>query len=137
MMKSERGSAAVEMVLMTPVLLCFLLLVVEGGRLTTARNDVDFAARAGARAASIARSPASADKDARAAIESSLNNQHFDCSSLDVEVDTSEFRPGGQTTTTLRCEVDLSTASLLGLPLTRSVNAKFTEPIDLYQGINP
>lgn len=137
MIKSERGAAAVEMVLMTPVLLCFLLLVVEGGRLTTARNDVDFAARAGARAASIARSPVSADKDARAAIEDSLNNRDFDCASLDVEVDTTNFRPGGQATTTLHCKVDLSMASLLGVPITRSVDATFTEPIDLYQGINP
>jgi Flp pilus assembly protein TadG len=131
----ERGSAAVEMVLVTPVLVCLLLLVVVGGRLATARNDVDYATRAGARAASIARSASAADSNARSMIQSSLNDQHFDCATLGVDVDTSQFQPGGQVTVTVDCEVDLSTASLLDVPMTRSVMSTFTEPIDTYVGL--
>ncbi len=41
----ERGSASVELVLMTPVLIVLLLFVVALGRLAAARGEVDAAAR--------------------------------------------------------------------------------------------
>jgi Flp pilus assembly protein TadG len=128
----ERGGAALELVLLTPALLCLLLLVVTGGRLVTARNDVDFAARVGARSASVARSTTLATTNAREAVTSSLSDNHVDCASLNVDVDTSQFRAGGQVTTRVRCDVDLSVASFLGLPLTRSVDASFSEPVDSF-----
>ncbi len=53
----ERGSAAVELVLATPVLVALMLLAVAGGRLASARGEVDAAARDAARAASIGRTP--------------------------------------------------------------------------------
>jgi Flp pilus assembly protein TadG len=111
-----------------------MLLVVAGGRLATARNDIDSAARAGARAASIARSPDAALTDARKAVESALSDSHLDCSSLVVTVDTKAFRPGGQTTANLDCQVDLSMVTMLGLPLSKTLHAQFTEWIDPYRG---
>jgi Flp pilus assembly protein TadG len=134
MRRDERASASMEMVLLTPVLLCLLLFVVAGGRLVTARSDVSYAAKVGARAASLARSPSVAEADGRAAVLSTLDGQNVNCKDLDIVVDSAELRPGGQVTTTLECDVDLSMASLLGLPLTKSVHTSFTEPVDVFIG---
>lgn len=134
MTKSERGSVALEMVLLTPVLLCLLLFVVVAGRLVNVRNDVDFSAKAGARAASITRSSTLAGTEAQDAVNESLDNTAAKCSSLDTTVDTSGFKPGGQVTVTVRCAVDISMASLLHIPASKTVTATFTEPIDLYIG---
>jgi Flp pilus assembly protein TadG len=132
--RDERASASLEMVLLTPVLICLLLFVVAGGRLVTARGDVSYAAKVGARAASLARSPSVAEADAKEAALSTLDKQNVTCRNLNVVVDSTELRPGGQVTTTLECDVDLSMASLLGLPLTKSVRASFTEPVDVFIG---
>ena len=57
---NERGSATVELVILTPLLILLLLFVVALGRLAGARIDVDGVAAQAARAASIARSPQAA-----------------------------------------------------------------------------
>lgn len=134
MKRNENGSAAIEMVVLTPVLLCVLLLVVAGGRLVTAHNDVNYAAKVGARAASTAHNRALAETTGRDAVESTLAEQNVSCSQLAVTIDASELWPGGQATATLDCNVDLSMTSLLGLPLTKSIRATFTEPVDVFVG---
>ena len=60
----ERGSAAAELVLVTPFLILLLLFAVAAGRLVQARLDVDSAAQQAARAASLARTPAAASAQA-------------------------------------------------------------------------
>lgn len=52
---SERGSMAVEMVLLTPAFVLLMLFLVGVGRAVEAQGQVDGAARDGARAASIQR----------------------------------------------------------------------------------
>ena len=60
-MTRDRGSASLELVLLTPVLLALLLLVVTAGRYGAARSDVDAAGRDAAAPASLERSvPAAA-----------------------------------------------------------------------------
>ena len=58
--REETGSVVAELVLLTPLLILVLLFVVALGRLAGARIDVDGAAAQAARAASIARDPATA-----------------------------------------------------------------------------
>ena len=70
--RGETGSAAVELTLLTPLFVLFLLLVVAAGRMATARADVDGAARDAARAASDARDAASADRASREAASATL-----------------------------------------------------------------
>ena len=52
--RDERGSMAVEIVVLIPVLFMFTLFVVAGGRYVNARADADSTARDAARAASVA-----------------------------------------------------------------------------------
>src|SRR3954468_20752445 len=103
--KSDRGSASMELVLITPVVLVLLLFVVAGGRLVLARERVDAAARDAARAGTIARSAPTAQADARRAADDRLAEAGVTCRTLDLNVDVTDFRPGGTVATTISCTV--------------------------------
>src|SRR3954468_23359743 len=103
--KSDRGSASMELVLITPAVLVLLLFVVAGGRLVLARERVDAAARDAARAGTIARSPAAARADATAAANPRLAEAGVTCRSFEVNVDVTNFRPGGDVASTVTCTV--------------------------------
>jgi Flp pilus assembly protein TadG len=136
-MRDERGSAAVEIVLLTPVLVVLLLFVVAVGRLAGARGDVEAAARDAARAASIARGPDSARSDGEEAARRRLEEGGVECRSLNVRVVADDFAPGGAVTAALTCTVDLSQLTLLGVPGAKTVSATFREPIDAYRMVQP
>lgn len=135
--RGESGSASVELVLLTPVLLVLLLFVVAGGRLVSTRGQVDAAARDAARAGTLARSPGDARRDALAAAKTRLDTGRAGCRTLTVDVDTSAFREGGRVATTVTCAVDLGDLTLLGIPGTRMVRAVAVEPVDTFKGIRP
>ena len=134
-MRAQRGSAAVELVLVTPVLIALMLFVVAGGRLASARADVDAAARDSARAASISRSRTSAERDGKAAAQAVLNDRS--CQTPSVTIDTSDFQPGGTVVATVSCEVDLADLTGLGLPGHRTLSSRFVEPVDAFRGVTP
>ena len=132
--RRDRGSAATELVLLTPALVAMLLLVVMGGRYAQARADVDAAARDAARAGSIARGPDSAAADGEDAARARLHEGDVTCRTLNVVLDTAEFRAGGSVTATVSCTVDLGDLTGLALPTSRTFTASFTEPVDVYRG---
>jgi Flp pilus assembly protein TadG len=132
----ERGSATVELVILTPLLILLLLFVVSLGRLAGARIDVGGAAAQAARAASIARSPAAASSFAQQTATSALASQHITCAHLDVSVDTSDFVPGGSVAVTVSCAVQLSDLTGLDLPVTETIANRSVEPIDTYRSLN-
>jgi len=131
--RDETGGAAVELTLATPLLLLFMLLIVALGRLATARADVDGAARDAARAASIAREASQAEQAARVTAAATLGERGVTCGNLDVAVDTTAFRPGGLVVTDVTCVVDLADLSLLRLPGTKAVHARFVAPVDTFR----
>ena len=133
----DNGSATAELVILTPVLILFLLLVVALGRLSGARLDVNAAAAQAARAASIARDPASATTDATQTASAALASQHLTCAHLSIAVDTTQFNPGGDVAVTVSCSVDLSTLTGLHLPARETLSDRFVEPIDLYRSTTP
>lgn len=136
-MTEQRGSAAVELVLVTPVLITLMLFVVAGGRLATSRADVDAAARDSARAASIARSPATAERDGTIAAEATLTDRDVTCRTLTVTIDTADFRPDGTVAATVSCDVELADLTGLGLPGRRTISSRFVEPVDAFRGVTP
>lgn len=135
--RGDSGSAAVELVLLTPALVAMLLLVVMGGRYAQARADVDAAARDAARAGSIARGPDSAAADGETAARARLHEGDVTCRTLQFVLDTAEFRAGGSVTSTVSCTVDLGDLTGLKLPSSRTFTASFTEPVDVYRGTEP
>lgn len=133
----DRGSAAAELVLVTPLLVIMMLLAVAAGRLVQARLQVDSAAQQAARAASLARDPAAAAADADATAAAALASENLTCGGLGVSTDTSDFRPGGQVSVQVSCTVSLAGLALLHIPGSRTLTARFTAPIDLYRGDGP
>lgn len=135
--EDERGSAAIELVLLVPALMLLLLFAVAGGRVAIAHGSVQQAAADAARAASIARSAGSAQTTAVAAARATLANQGLTCTSVVVTLDTSGFASPVGTPASVRatvsCTVELSELSLPGLP-DRVISATVTSPLDVYRG---
>ncbi len=132
---AQDGSAATELVLVTPVLVVLLLFVVALGRLSAAQGDVESAARDAARAASTARTAAAAHDAGLEAAAAQLADRGISCSQLTVWVDTSAFRADGFVNSSVSCTVDLGDLSGVGLPGSRTLTAAFTAPIDRYVGV--
>jgi Flp pilus assembly protein TadG len=126
---TDTGSMAIEVVLMTPVMVAFLLLVVAFGRYVAVRGEVEAASRDAVRAASLERSlPAarfSATRTAQASLPSSAR-----CTTARI---TGRFVAGGIVSATLVCRVPLNGLGLLGLPGTVNVHATSSAPLDLYR----
>jgi Flp pilus assembly protein TadG len=131
----ESGSVATELVLLTPLLLLMLLFVVALGRTVSARMEVDGAAAQAARAASIARDPATATAMAEQAATTALGSDHVTCANLTVTTDTADFAPGGQVAVTVTCTVDLADLVGLRLPASQSISSTSTAVIDLYRAV--
>jgi Flp pilus assembly protein TadG len=131
--RDESGSVATELVLLTPLLLLMLLFVVALGRGVSARLDVDGAAAQAARAASIARDPATATAMAQQTATAALGSDGVTCGDLTVSTDTADFAPGGQVQVTVTCHVDLADLIGLRLPASQSVSSTATSVIDTYR----
>lgn len=133
----DRGSVSVEMVILGPVLLFFVLAVFFGGRYALAQQSVQAAAAEAARAASIARSADQASGAATAAASASLSNQRVHCATQSVTVDTSAFaqRPGipGAVAASVSCQVDMSDLAFPGMPGNRTLEATMSSPLDTYR----
>ncbi|WP_194920126.1 TadE/TadG family type IV pilus assembly protein [Catenulispora rubra] len=130
----ERGSATVELILLTPVFIAFLLLVVGTGRLVDAKLQVDQAVHAAARAASLALTPSAADNAANAAAAQSLSGAGITCSPMNLSTDVGSLAPGGTARVTLSCTVSLSDVSGLGaFPGHRTITASFSSVVDTYR----
>ena len=129
----ERGSATVELVILTPVLILFLLLYLGFGRVTRAEQLVDDAAAQAARAATLNyTSPGGATAAAEQAAAQALTESGLACASDQVTVDTADDRPGGSITVHLACHTDLSQVIAAGFPGSTTLTASSTSPIDPY-----
>jgi Flp pilus assembly protein TadG len=132
----ELGSAALELVVLAPVLLGLLGLVVAAGRTSIAQASVDAAARDAARQASIALTPQAALAAGQASALAALRADGLDCRPI-VSIDTAGFGvPPGQPATvsaSVTCTVPLSNLALPGLPGHDTLAASFSSPLDVYR----
>lgn len=128
----DRGSAAIEMVLLTPVLVVLLLFVVHVGRTSEGVSELRHAADQGARAASLAaRSRMSAA--AVAAVRRDLAASGSSCEQPTVAVTLQSSGFSSSVRVDVRCRV-----SNLGLALIGSrqvqLSATSTEVVDRFRG---
>jgi Flp pilus assembly protein TadG len=130
---NQRGSAATEVAILTPVLVLLLLLVVFGGRLGQADQDVSQATAEAARAVSLLRG-GNYRAVALGTVRRNLAAAGLACRTLHVAVDAGGLRAGAMVTVTARCAVDLTGVAALGLPKQRVVTARASEVIDTYRG---
>ncbi|MFI6688393.1 TadE/TadG family type IV pilus assembly protein [Streptomyces sp. NPDC050485] len=136
-LRDDRGALSLEAVILFPALILVLLLVIAFGRISSAGNAVDTAARNAARAASLERTGGAASSSGEQMARSVLSQQGLQCTSTSVSVSTAGFsaRIGepASTTATVRCTVRLSDIGLPGLPGTKTMISSFTSSIDSYR----
>jgi len=133
--RADSGSVAAEVALVTPLLIALLVFVaVVIGRGVDARLRLDDAAHQAARAASLARTAPAAASAARSTATTALAGAGLNCQSLGVDTG-GDFAPGGSVIVTLSCSVNLTGASLLMVPASRTLQASATEPIDVYRSV--
>lgn len=131
----DRGSAAVELAIMTPVVIVLLLAMVALGRYAHSGIVVEQAAAAAARSASLSTTPGDADRAARIAADSTLSGAGLSCATMTAAVDTTRFRPGGQVTVTVSCTADLSQLALAGVPGSTTATSTATAPLETFRPI--
>ncbi|MGW6130788.1 TadE/TadG family type IV pilus assembly protein [Cellulomonas sp. NPDC055163] len=133
----ERGSATLELAIITPALLLVLGLVVVGGRVQVASGAVEHAASTAAREASLMRTGTAAHAAATAAAARELDGQDLRCAATSTTVDTSGLtRRVGQPATVavhLTCTVSFADLALPGLPGARTLTATATSPLDRFR----
>ncbi|MEU8893708.1 TadE/TadG family type IV pilus assembly protein [Streptomyces sp. NPDC048442] len=135
---ADRGSAAVEAVVVVPVLLAFGLLFVAAARLAMAGQAVDAASEHAARAASLARTVGTAQSEAQRAAAQSLTAEGQPCTATTVQADTQGLAAAvgeaATVTVTVSCTVPLGDLFFFGGgPGVRTLNSKFTSVVDAYR----
>ncbi|GAA4237226.1 hypothetical protein GCM10022254_48820 [Actinomadura meridiana] len=136
---TDRGSMSLEMVLVTPIFVAFLLFLSAAGRMVDAQSQVDGAARDAVRAASIARNAASAQNLAAETAAAGLRDTEWCAGGPTVRTDVSDWRPGGRVGVTITCDVDFGDLSFIGLPGSKRLQGDAIAPIDTFtfRGTDP
>lgn len=133
--RDERGSAAIEAVVVAPAVVLLISLVILGGRVALAHQTVQNIAADTARAASLERTTTRAREAATAAMDTSLRQQ-LPCATHQLQLDLSGFdKPPGTpaaVTATLTCQLPTAELGIPGLP-GLTIRATMTSPIDSYR----
>lgn len=129
----ERGTAAVEALLVAPVLLVLLALLMAGGEVTSDQAALRGVVREAGRIAVTARDAGQAVDLGRARAEEVAAGYGLDASRLRVTIAPGSFERGSTVLVTATYSVDLTALPSLGLiPGSARLTARHVEPIDLY-----
>jgi len=135
--KADAGSVTLELAILTPAVLVLLGLVILAGRIQVADQAVDHAAQTAARAATLARDPATARTRALEAATRELTTGDLHCTNVHLTLDTTGFAvPVGQAaqvTATVTCTLNVSGLGVLGVAATRVVTASAASALDTYR----
>jgi TadE-like protein len=135
----DRGVVTTELVIVMPVLICFLFLVIAAGRLTDAKSDVVGAASDAARVASLQQSAGAARAQAQAAATDTVSGENLNCKDgprVDTEfLPSGEFERGATVHVEVTCTVDTRDLTFIGLPLRVTLFEEAWEPIDAHRSL--
>jgi Flp pilus assembly protein TadG len=137
-MRRDTGTMSLELALLAPLLVAFMMLMVGLGRVVEAQSQVDGAARDAARAASIARTRGDAENLATSAADATMSGRRQWCQGgphTAVEWGRTQWRRGGQVTISVQCAVDLGGLSLIGLAPSKTMTGTATAPIDTLRDV--
>ncbi|MER5973392.1 TadE/TadG family type IV pilus assembly protein [Streptomyces sp. NPDC002055] len=125
----DAGLSTVEVVILAPVMILFILVLVAFGQLVDGRGAVDGAARDAARAGSIQKDPGLAMSEARKAAESDLAD--VCAGGVTVRKTSAGFKAGGFFTVEVSCQV--RGLDMLGLDIPTKLTGTSTSPLDRYR----
>lgn len=126
---SERGSMAVEVVILVPILVAVMLLVVGFGRMVDIQGEVESVARDAVRAASLERNYLDGQAAANAVAQGGLPNS-VACDPVNV---LGSYDPGSTLTVSLTCTVSLDGLGFAGFPGSKQMNAQASAPLDTFR----
>jgi Flp pilus assembly protein TadG len=127
----DRGSIAVETAILVPPLVALMALVVVVGRVGNSKLDLDAAAQSAARTISIARSPEATVPEAEAVARSTLRVGSATCRAWTFETTLTTT----DVTVEISCVVDLSAASMVPVPGSRTFATSATEVLDRFKEV--
>lgn len=132
----QNGSASAELVVLTPLVIIFALVLLIAGKLLKTESIVHDAARAGAQTAALQGYPQAAELGAREVIGYEFKNYPNLCTGGEqVVVNTTHFYPGGYVTVSVSCSVSSFGAIVPGLPLYKTISFSASFPISPYTEI--
>ncbi|UQA93747.1 pilus assembly protein [Streptomyces halobius] len=125
----DQGISSIEVVILAPVIILFILVLVAFGQLVDGRGAVDGAARDAARAGSIQRDAPVAMSEAKKAATADLTDV---CSGpVTVRKASAGFKAGGLFTVEVSCEI--RGLSMLGLNIPTNLTGRATSPLDPFR----
>jgi porphobilinogen deaminase len=122
----DRGSAPIEVVLATPLLVLMIMLAVVAGRAASVQIEVDAAAAAAARSASLQRDATAAVIEAERTALASLSHR---CKAPQISV-KADMAPGGVVEVRVACTVDSAGLAAFG---ERTVTGTTRSPVDSWR----
>ena len=137
--RDERGSSAVETLIMATTAMSLVLIVVASGRYVDGSAQANDAAYAAARAASLETALGPGYAAGRQAAQRSLAERGKSCQHLQVSFAGTSFTPGGTLNVEVTCTVNLLDTGALGRQLGLAAHRSFTEravvPIETYRTV--
>jgi Flp pilus assembly protein TadG len=131
----EDGSAAAEVVILTPLLVLLVLVLVLGGRLADAAQDLADAARTAVESAALASTAQEAQAQAAATARYEVSQDGLRCTRYSMVTDVSDFTAGGSVAVSIRCRIGLATLGMPGLPGSVSVSGRAAAVIEPYREV--
>lgn len=113
--RTESGSAAVEMVMVAPVMLLLIATIVAAGRIVSTKTSLESVAREAARVASMSSSPVSAELAARLRADEVAEQLGLDKQLLRLEIHAGHFERGSPVTARASYDMRLGDLPAFGL----------------------
>ena len=137
-LRNERGTAAVELALLAPVLLVLVAVVTGAGRMVETKSAVLSVAREAARAAAEAPNAAAAHDVAIATAQQVAEGLGLDPARLSIVQDPHGFARGAPYEVSVSYQVSMADLPGLGLlPGSVTLGAEHAELIDIYRSRSP
>lgn len=134
--RDQRGSAAIESVVVAPSVVLLIGLVILGGRVALAHQAVQNIAADTARAASLERTAGQAQNAATKALNEALGQQ-LPCETHHLNLDLDGFKtpPGtpASVSATVTCQLPTAEFALPGMPGSLTIRATMASPLDTYR----
>jgi Flp pilus assembly protein TadG len=131
----DQGSAAAEVVILTPLLVLLALVLMIAGRLVDGAEVVDDAARTAVESAVIASTPQEAQVQAANTASYEIRRNGLQCSEYSMVTEVADFTAGGSVSVRIRCRIALVTFEIPGLPTSVSLSGRASAAIEFYREV--
>ncbi|NUS00656.1 MAG: pilus assembly protein [Kribbellaceae bacterium] len=133
--RRERGTMALEMVILAPVLLALFMFLLACGRYFQTSSQLESAARDGARGASQSRSAQEAQGRVDQAVTAALSQSVKSSKDSAAGSLTTGFDAGQPLSVEVTCTINYRDLGLLGLGGDTTITKRFTSSLDPYRGV--